>query len=267
MSDAVTNTQVEDVLSSIRRLVGENKRPNPLSETESTTDRLVLTPQLRVSEHDVLMLAPEQEVRSDESWLEYEEPPLDDREPFALGEDEETTEEAVQFVHRTEEDDQERHPPKVAETTVDDSTVEAFFAQSSSAVLSEKIAALESAIDQASDFYEPEGDEEDDFGVGQSSLQNWDNDIEFDEASTLAEPKQQYSDEYVDDDTTDEEIVDEIGLRELVADIVRSELRGEVVSQIVRAELQGELGERITRNVRKMVRREIQRAMTTYEID
>jgi hypothetical protein len=50
-----------------------------------------------------------------------------------------------------------------------------------------------------------------------------------------------------------EEFMDEEGLRELVTSIVREEL-------------QGALGERITRNVRKLVRREIQRALSTQEL-
>ena len=61
MSDPVTNAEVEDVLSSIRRLVSEDKRPvqaplaaaksvaEPLS-TAPKSDRLVLTPALRVTE-------------------------------------------------------------------------------------------------------------------------------------------------------------------------------------------------------------------------
>ena len=40
-----------------------------------------------------------------------------------------------------------------------------------------------------------------------------------------------------------------------------------LVTEIVRQELQGALGERITRNVRKLVRREIQRVMTTQDVD
>lgn len=53
--------------------------------------------------------------------------------------------------------------------------------------------------------------------------------------------------------TADEELLDEETLRELVAEIVRNEL-------------QGPLGERITRNVRKLVRREIQRALAAQEL-
>lgn len=55
-------------------------------------------------------------------------------------------------------------------------------------------------------------------------------------------------------DGLDESVIDEDVLRELVADIVRQELSGA-------------LGERITRNVRKLVRREIHRAMLTQEFD
>ncbi|MCB1367021.1 MAG: hypothetical protein KDK00_04585 [Rhodobacteraceae bacterium] len=41
----------------------------------------------------------------------------------------------------------------------------------------------------------------------------------------------------------------------------------DMVSEMVRQELQGELGDRITRNVRKLVRREIQRALATREFE
>ena len=53
---------------------------------------------------------------------------------------------------------------------------------------------------------------------------------------------------------TEETILDEETLRELVTDIVREEL-------------QGALGERITRNVRKLVRREIHRALAAQDLD
>jgi hypothetical protein len=52
----------------------------------------------------------------------------------------------------------------------------------------------------------------------------------------------------------DENLIDEDALRDLVAEIVRQELTGE-------------LGERITRNVRKLVRREIHRALLTREFE
>ncbi len=56
--------------------------------------------------------------------------------------------------------------------------------------------------------------------------------------------------DYTEDDT----FLDEETLREMVSDMVRSEL-------------QGELGDRITRNVRKLVRREIHRALASRDFE
>ena len=50
MSDPVTTAEVEDVLSSIRRLVSEDKRPLQPAETPQQAERLVLTPALRVQD-------------------------------------------------------------------------------------------------------------------------------------------------------------------------------------------------------------------------
>ena len=52
MSDPMTNTDVEDVLASIRRLVSDNARPGAASVQQPPSDRLVLTPSLRVPEAD-----------------------------------------------------------------------------------------------------------------------------------------------------------------------------------------------------------------------
>ena len=55
----------------------------------------------------------------------------------------------------------------------------------------------------------------------------------------------------------------------LVADdaLLDEDALRDMVSEIVRQELQGSLGERITRNVRKLVRREIHRALASQELD
>ncbi len=59
-------------------------------------------------------------------------------------------------------------------------------------------------------------------------------------------------DDDADIDVSMDGLIDEAALRE-------------IVSQMVRAELQGELGEKITRNVRKLVRREIHRVLLTHD--
>lgn len=49
--------------------------------------------------------------------------------------------------------------------------------------------------------------------------------------------------------------------------VVDEDFLRDIVAEIVRKELQGDLGERITRNVRKLVRREIHRAMASRDFD
>jgi hypothetical protein len=49
--------------------------------------------------------------------------------------------------------------------------------------------------------------------------------------------------------------------------VVDEDFLRDIVSEIVREELQGDLGERITRNVRKLVRREIHRALASRDFD
>ncbi|TDE41169.1 hypothetical protein [Antarcticimicrobium sediminis] len=73
-------------------------------------------------------------------------------------------------------------------------------------------------------------------------------------ADELAADDSAVDDLDVDDSLSDESVIDEDSLRELVAEIVRQEL-------------QGALGERITRNVRKLVRREIHRALAAQDLD
>lgn len=78
-------------------------------------------------------------------------------------------------------------------------------------------------------------------------------DAEFDAAALAEEAVTRATMDALGDDAAEESYLDEESLRELVADIVRSEL-------------QGALGERITRNVRKLVRREIQRALAAQDL-
>ncbi|MFT7594460.1 MAG: hypothetical protein ACI8R4_001781 [Paracoccaceae bacterium] len=136
------------------------------------------------------------------------------------------------------------------------------------AALSAKIAALEATIGQTQDQWEPDGEIGDDYAGTKVETIEW-QDHDIDEDSTVEplrptplhpEPVAEVPFQAKPDDDSrdtlvaDEAILDEESLRELVADIVRQEL-------------QGALGERITRNVRKLVRREIHRALTSQELD
>ena len=91
-----------------------------------------------------------------------------------------------------------------------------------------------------------------------SELEDVPEDVE--EIDALSEEPQWHANEETPKDTPvdladfDETVVDEDAMRDMVAEIVRQELSGE-------------LGERITRNVRKLVRREIHRALIARDFD
>ena len=73
MSEAVTQSEVEDVLSSVRRLVGDThyQKKKPVAHLFDPSAKLVLTPQLRVAPAeaaDVLRLTPDNAVQVSSGW-------------------------------------------------------------------------------------------------------------------------------------------------------------------------------------------------------
>ncbi len=140
--------------------------------------------------------------------------------------------------------------------------------------LSAKIEALETVVGNADEQWEPDGVGGDDYSGTPVETLTWEDHTEDDSeaakseqssaepvsATTVDDTDSAFEDPEVDQGldadviASDETIMDEESLRELVSDIVREEL-------------QGALGERITRNVRKLVRREIHRAMTAQDFD
>ncbi|MEP2715176.1 hypothetical protein [Pseudophaeobacter sp.] len=150
----------------------------------------------------------------------------------------------------------------------------------------QKIAELEAKVARSDGQWEPDGASSDPYAGTNIETLAWQDHIEDqtdssdflqDEASVASEIDRQelqgesaaepdldaatLAEEAVTEEALDglqgfageESYLDEDSLRELVADIVRSEL-------------QGALGERITRNVRKLVRREIQRALAAQDL-
>jgi hypothetical protein len=134
--------------------------------------------------------------------------------------------------------------------------------------LTEKIAALEAAVGEIVQDWEPDGDLENELASADVPAMAWEDDVELDAkgAPLLDDVDETSSDSKEEQDApagaapigsafgVDDQLMDEEALRDLV-------------SEIVRAELQGALGERITRNVRKLVRREIHRALTAQEME
>ncbi|MFB9149590.1 hypothetical protein [Roseovarius ramblicola] len=328
MSDPVANVDIEDVLSSIRRLVSNgSEKDGGTSRTKPEDERLVLTPSQRVDESDP---APADECVPTEGatvgavGVTEAHPPEIDPAPVpgsdrggdgpadiagkehgeeqgdehgdaetGAGPSPETEDEATLVPLSPELPDVEGDagpdtPGPVgsksargtgaADQTGSDAEIDAGDAEEDPAL--EGIAAMfarhESAAPSA---WEPDGDDEDAFADGASSpALDWrdlDATVEADgdapdmagtdhgggrgtDDQRRAPLRDQDAGAHPDQENAfavdDEAVLDEAALRDLVAEIVREELMGT-------------LGERITRNVRKLVRREIHRALNSQDFD
>ncbi len=261
MSDPVTNVEIEDVLSSIRRLVSSDERPKSVTPPRAAPaparvepDRLVLTPSLRV----------------DDEALDLSD-------------------------HMVENE--------VAEMTMDDpETVEP--TRDAKAELKARVAELEEVVSRQGDQWEPDGASADAnsggpvaplpwgdcvSGIGEDmdTAEDTDTGEETDQDAvtcatisaphiTLDEPTDRAGDMPVDpfedlaaDDNAAADVPDEDGNRNSLAtndEFLDEDALRDLIADIVRQELQGALGERITRNVRKLVRREIHRALAGQEL-
>ena len=294
MSDPVTNVEVEDVLSSIRRLVSDDYRPSMKTATPVTLspDRLVLTPALRVEDdqdEDEAVVEP-----TIQAWSEFGAGPED--QDANLADRSENNSDATSDVYEPEQaeavQDHDEQPQEethdvseapaaepfvlesvvnhaepemdapfeeIAEADIPDHEAEAAFFADQSESLTSKIAALEAVIGKTDDQWEPDDTGSSDYSGTEAPSMKWDDvgsdndadNAEGDNAETVevdVEPQQAAFSQSAD------ELLDEDALRD-------------IVSEIVREELQGALGERITRNVRKLVRREIHRALAAQELE
>jgi hypothetical protein len=268
MSDAVSNAEVEDVLSSIRRLVSEDRRPvSKVIESAPSEEKLVLTPSLRVSNDAPVAGARRKADPVDVSGQ-------DNGDEGEVSADTDTTDAASQPDTVTNFKQRSDILNLGASELVDDNVK-----SSGSDRLSAKIAALETAIGRISDGWDAEEREVDDFMSPEPLAMAWEDDVELDatgapiaasqneeptEATAMRDETIVEAESYVEEEAAApqdaakgaaaEEYLDEDMLREMVEEIVRKEL-------------QGVLGERITRNVRKLVRREIHRAMTAQDLE
>jgi hypothetical protein len=199
---------------------------------------------------------------------------------------EETPEAAPELAQADPIDDQEQvqdaaEPPAAFDVQ---SAVEA----SKSAALSAKIEALETAIGKIADSWEPDDAGEGDYAGSEPQAMEWeDNEPEEGPAARLhfSPMDTEFSDEderqsdAISDNAPDQQDIaphpeqDEnvspqgAGLELADDELLDEEALRDLVSEIVRAELQGSLGERITRNVRKLVRREIHRALAARDLE
>lgn len=280
MSDPMTNVEIEDVLSSIRRMVAQGTQDQAATPPAKPRQmpKLVLTPALRVDAPSVI------------------EDSHDDV-PVMLGHADRVDVGTV---------------PSAVKPVLTDRTISPVDRDSLLATIAE----LEAAVREQPDDWEPDGTGTDtDLSWARAGFRG---DVEVEDAQelplrsapanaaawppTLVEAARRYGsnaaeldgdacpaaefwhhrpENIVRPDTEDDDFDDDlIGGPELgddPEDMLESYLAGapvidatqlrEMVRDIVREELQGKLGERITRNVRKLVRREIHRVLTTQTFD
>ena len=341
MSDPVTTAEVEDVLSSIRRLVSEDKRPLQTKTRPVVSDRLVLTPALRVaepdvetpdkaddamaqdwSEEDAAFEAAYGEDASDETSVgtgpapdtaagdealsaapdvagdpdfgdietDLDDPALDyETDPYNFADDADQDGEgdrdgyAFDDAFQDADEDEAVAPGPDAD---DDITPARHDAQA--ATLSAKIEALETAIGNISETWEPDSPGDGEYSGTEAPAMAWEDDVEQtvstarlhnlpENRGEQPDPGSFFSDRSAQDqakadqpDAAEDAKAEKSDERPVFAEddqLLDEEALRDLVSEIVRAELQGALGERITRNVRKLVRREIHRALTAQELE
>ena len=211
MSDRARTDEIDDVLSSVRKLVsiGEKHAPQPRPKPDAPQglDRFVLTQALRVTE-------PEPEIA--------EEPTMPEQADNIL---------LLDAAKRADR-----------------------------AGLEATIAELEAAVTAQPDDWEPdEGEAFDEAAWAVSAFQ-------LHEVAAAAEPATQETEEQPKIEAEPEQTVPPEVMADAMAQVDPAVLR-QMVIETLREELAGEMGERITRNVRKLVRREINRVLVSRDLD
>ena len=319
MSDPVTNVEIEDVLSSIRRLVSNDERAaQPVEEDPpQEAERLVLTPSLRVDNSDNGV--------EDASELPQDAPEVSgagDDEGFEVSEvaDHEVTADWSEPEPETEPDIEPETPAAEPDfgldDVIEDETAEgdgeaAPVTTGESDELRARVAEMEEVVAARNDQWEPDGEstdayagspvdplpwedylpqdtgeatanpgqipdedtasgDDDPFGSGdQSQTEQHEEDLEWGEVDAAPEmPDPDTEDPLAASDIDPPPVAEsEDDLAAFPDDVLDEDALRDLVADIVREELQGALGERITRNVRKLVRREIHRALAIQELE
>ncbi|WP_299886954.1 hypothetical protein [uncultured Ruegeria sp.] len=261
MSDGVVKAGIEDVLSSVKRLVSDDGRKNSVSDQGSggrKPGRLVLTDALRISKPAKV------EEGAAPLKLDPEYSAEDSAKPMLLRAcDIVRTEAAANQDDKTQGD-------------TADALQEAVSPNDPATSLSSKIEALEAAIARTEDQWEPDGDSDDAYSGTPTRALRWnvqettaeteqEDQVELDGHEADAQAAKFIRDPEVFEPSISEEDPADT-LDQVMATMDEDELR-HLIAEVVRQELQGALGERITRNVRKMVRREIARALAALDVE
>ena len=323
MSDPVTNVEIEDVLSSIRRLVSDGDKARtrdpapaeadaepaqnvpevPAETSESKPDKFVLTPALLVVDNNApseVSAETNDDTQDEDEWVEEISEPAAP-EPEA---DADIDEEALPLTDMVWDSVNDARKAGLAAVPVDAEANESTIQTPDRSELVATIAELEAAVSNDIEDYEPDGSEDTGDLMGQTIAwpgavaRNFEDAQDAEEAPTPApefnpdlitdddapafehrepniEPEQTSEvevdaepEDVVSDSTQDDYGDDDLdGLLEAGGVSLDDEALRAMVSDVVQEELSGPLGERITRNVRKLVRREIYRILASQEFD
>ncbi|ALG90817.1 MULTISPECIES: hypothetical protein [Actibacterium] len=244
MSDSVRQVDIEDVLSSIRRLVADEATQRgsaaspaafPPDAGAGKVEKLVLTPALRVADPSVADPgAPVEDASGDVAQCAADAAP--------------------KVAGSGPAPEPQAEAPETGPEPAGDAWEEIS--------LEERIAELEAAISNSGEEWEPDGSELD----GTSA--RYEEAAAADAPAPAATPEEATAEEAAPETAQQADADQE---RELDLEdepmVLDEEMLRDLVSEIVRQELQGALGERITRNVRKLVRREINRVMASRDFE
>ena len=244
MAGPLSSSEIEDVVSSVRRLVSVDERVRPVSR-DLGADKLLLTPALRVvaepaaAEAPLILTVP------------LDEPPTVEAEAIAADEP------GPQLVEADWEDEiWQEEPLSLAELALGAEEAEVVVSAES---VSATVVPLVRPMDHGA-----ESDLVADVGVTDPAHEPASDagpDLETVRPAAEPEPEPEPAIDEVDEVPT---LVDSDGNPLTVLD---EDALHEIVRTLIREELQGALGERITRNVRKLVRAEINRALTARALD
>ncbi len=270
MSDPAKSVEIEDVLSSIRRLVSEEGRSEARSKGGATRPgKLVLTPALRVADPSGADLAAEEPDQDIDPVREADEAsaPWTDPDATLYSAAQAAGEPVIEADEFVEEEDSPE-PETLAEADVQEADPEL----DGDEPLSARIEVLEAVIAETEDEWEPDGVSQDAYSGTRGETMEWQDHLAGTEEETAQDQPSGTDAEAVfshlgDDPEIEDEIEDERAILSPDEGYLDEESLRELVADIVREELQGALGERITRNVRKLVRREIHRALTAQEFE
>ncbi len=228
MSEPVTNAEIEDVLSSIRRLISENPGSGSREAGgQPGHDKLVLTPAFRVLDGEAATPAPED--REQDSPLEKAEqvtaPETPEQEPASRS----TLEQRIAELEAAIGESFEEWEPDGSEAPE----------EGGAPIILHRVPS-EPAQDSPEPFEQSQDRAPEPPAAG---LVLEAEEVPEEQAEEMAEPP-----------AGDDMILDEDALRDLV-------------SELVREQLQGQIGEKITRSIRRMVRREIRLALSVRDME